>query len=63
MLGTSREKAVAASITPAAAPKRLLNRFFDISVKNRAGRAPTPVARPARMLAKKPITTISPKIR
>ena len=63
MPGTKSEKAVAASITPAAAPKIELNKLLEICLKKSAGKAPTPVAKPAKILAMKPITTILPKTR
>jgi hypothetical protein len=52
---TIRENEVAASMTPAAPPSIVLINLSGTFLKNRAGRAPTPVARPARVLAIKPV--------
>jgi hypothetical protein len=60
MPGTIRENDVAASMTPAAPPSKVLISLISLSgtlLKNKAGRAPTPVARPARRLAIRPVAT------
>jgi hypothetical protein len=57
MPGTIRENEVAASITPAAPPRAVFSTRSGTFLKNMAGRAPTPVARPARKLAKRPVAT------
>jgi hypothetical protein len=57
MPGTIRENDVAASMTPAAPPSKVLISLSGTFLKNKAGRAPTPVARPARRLAIRPVAT------
>jgi len=49
--GTISEKEVAASITPAAPPSMVFKILSGTSLKNNAGSAPTPVAKPASVLA------------
>jgi hypothetical protein len=57
--GTIREKEVAASMTPAAAPNIVLTSRGGICLKNKMGNAPTPVANPASRLAKTPRASVS----
>ncbi|CAC9645087.1 hypothetical protein [uncultured Gammaproteobacteria bacterium] len=63
MPGTNNEKAVAASITPAAAPSKVLKTLLETSLKKAAGNAPSPVAKLAKTQARKPIIAILPKNR
>ena len=60
--GIIRLKDVAASITPAEKPNITSSSLSETFFVIRIGKAPKPVARPARRLASKPNVTISIKV-